>query len=40
MEHNGYSVFTGVGDCSRKRTDLRNEMQGNGVADKIALVFG
>ena len=40
MEHNGYSVFTGVGERSREGSDLWNEMQGSGVADKTALVFG
>ena len=40
MEHNGYSVFTGVGERSREGNDLWNEMQGSGVADKTALVFG
>lgn len=40
MEHNGYSVFTGVGERSREGNDLWKEMQGSGVADKTALVFG
>ena len=40
MEHNGYSVFTGVGERSREGSDLWNEMQGSCVADKTALVFG
>ena len=40
MEHNGYSVFTGVGERSREGNDLWNEMQGSGVSDKTALVFG
>ncbi len=40
MEHNGYSVFTGVGERSREGNDLWNEMHGSGVADKTALVFG
>ena len=40
MEHNGYSVFTGVGERSREGNDLWREMQGSGVADKTALVFG
>ena len=40
MEHNGYSVFTGVGERSREGNDLWREMHGSGVADKTALVFG
>ena len=40
MEHNGYSVFTGVGERSREGNDLWNEMQSSGVSDKTALVFG
>ena len=40
MEHNGYSVFTGVGERSREGNDLWNEMQQSGVSNKTALVFG
>ena len=40
MEHNGYSVFTGVGERSREGNDLWREMHGSGVSDKTALVFG
>ncbi len=40
MEHNGYSVFTGVGERSREGNDLWREMHASGVADKTALVFG
>ena len=40
MEHNGYSVFTGVGERSREGNDLWSEMHGSGVSDKTALVFG
>ena len=40
MEHNGYSVFTGVGERSREGNDLWQEMQHSGVVDKTALVFG
>ena len=40
MEHNGYSVFTGVGERSREGNDLWNEMRQSGVSDKTALVFG
>ena len=40
FEHNGYSVFTGVGERSREGNDLWNEMKESGVIDKTALVFG
>ena len=40
FEHNGYSVFAGVGECSREGNDLWNEMKESGVIDKTALVFG
>ena len=39
-EHNGYSVFTGVGERTREGNDLWNEMRESGVSDKTALVFG
>lgn len=39
-EHNGYSVFAGVGERSREGNDLWNEMKSSGVIDKTALVFG
>ena len=39
-EHNGYSVFTGVGERSREGNDLIGEMRDSGVIDKTALVFG
>ena len=39
-EHNGYSVFAGVGERSREGNDLWNEMKDSGVIDKTALVFG
>ncbi len=39
-EHNGYSVFAGVGERSREGNDLWNEMNQSGVIDKTALVFG
>ena len=38
--HNGYSVFTGVGERSREGNDLWREMNESGIADKTALVFG
>ena len=40
FEHDGYSVFAGVGERSREGNDLWNEMQQSGVLDKTALVFG
>lgn len=39
-EHNGYSVFAGVGERSREGSDLYYEMKKSGVLDKTALVFG
>lgn len=39
-EHNGYSVFAGVGERSREGNDLWNEMKQSGVLNKTALVFG
>ena len=38
--HNGYSVFTGVGERTREGNDLYNEMTESGVIDKTAMVFG
>ncbi len=40
FEHNGYSVFAGVGERSREGNDLWNEMKESGVINKTALVFG
>ena len=39
-EHDGYSVFAGVGERSREGNDLWNEMKSSGVLDKTSLVFG
>lgn len=39
-EHNGLSVFAGVGERTREGNDLYNEMKDSGVLDKTALVFG
>ncbi len=39
-EHNGFSVFAGVGERSREGNDLWQEMTQSGVIDKTALVFG
>ena len=38
--HNGYSVFTGVGERTREGNDLYNEMTESGVISKTAMVFG
>ncbi len=38
--HNGYSVFTGVGERTREGNDLYNEMKESGVLNKTALVYG
>ena len=40
FEHDGYSVFAGVGERSREGNDLWNEMKQSGVINKTALVFG
>ncbi|MBR6812142.1 MAG: F0F1 ATP synthase subunit beta [Oscillospiraceae bacterium] len=40
FEHDGYSVFAGVGERSREGNDLYNEMMQSGVLEKTALVFG
>ncbi len=39
-EHNGYSVFTGVGERTREGNDLYYEMKESGVLDKTTMVFG
>ena len=38
--HNGYSVFTGVGERTREGNDLFREMTESGVINKTALVYG
>jgi F-type H+-transporting ATPase subunit beta len=38
--HQGFSVFSGVGERSREGNDLWHEMRGSGVIDKVAMVFG
>ena len=40
FEHDGYSVFVGVGERSREGYDLWQEMKQSEVLDKTALVFG
>ncbi|MBQ6042581.1 MAG: F0F1 ATP synthase subunit beta [Clostridia bacterium] len=39
-EHNGYSVFAGVGERSREGNDLWLEMKESGVIKNTAMVFG
>ena len=38
--HNGYSVFTGVGERTREGNDLYREMTESGVISKTAMVYG
>ncbi|WP_353990124.1 F0F1 ATP synthase subunit beta [Pediococcus argentinicus] len=40
QEHNGISVFTGVGERTREGNDLYFEMKGSGVLEKTAMVYG
>ncbi len=39
-EHDGYSIFTGVGERSREGNDLYTEMSESGVIKNTAMVFG
>jgi len=39
-EHDGYSVFAGVGERTREGTALYQEMGSAGVLDKTAMIFG
>jgi len=39
-DHDGVSVFAGVGERTREGNDLIAEMEDAGVLDKVALVFG
>ncbi len=39
-EHDGFSVFTGVGERTREGNDLYNKMTESGVISKTAMVFG
>lgn len=39
-EHDGYSVFTGVGERSREGNDLWLEMKASGVLQNTCMVFG
>ncbi len=40
QEHEGVSIFAGVGERTREGTDLFYEMQEYGVQDSVAMVFG
>ncbi len=39
-EHQGYSVFTGVGERTREGNDFYHEMKDSNVLDKVSLVYG
>ncbi|EIJ69028.1 MULTISPECIES: F0F1 ATP synthase subunit beta [Pasteurellaceae] len=39
-EHNGYSVFAGVGERTREGNDFYHEMTDSNVIDKVSLVYG
>lgn len=40
IEHDGYSVFAGVGERTREGNDFYHEMKESNVLDKVALVYG
>jgi F-type H+/Na+-transporting ATPase subunit beta len=40
IEHEGYSVFAGVGERTREGNDFYHEMKESQVLDKVALVYG
>lgn len=40
IEHQGYSVFTGVGERTREGNDLYHEMIASKVINKVSLVYG
>ncbi|GIX32695.1 MAG: ATP synthase subunit beta [Lysobacterales bacterium] len=40
IEHQGYSVFAGVGERTREGNDFYHEMIQSNVLDKVALVYG
>lgn len=40
IEHDGYSVFAGVGERTREGNDFYHEMQESNVLDKVSLVYG
>ena len=39
-EHNGFSVFAGVGERTREGNDFYHEMKNSKVLDKVSLVYG
>ena len=39
-EHEGFSVFAGVGERTREGNDFYHEMTDSGVIDKVSLVYG
>ncbi|MFQ5994646.1 MAG: F0F1 ATP synthase subunit beta [Acidiferrobacterales bacterium] len=40
IEHEGYSVFAGVGERTREGNDFYHEMKDSQVLDKVALIYG
>jgi F-type H+-transporting ATPase subunit beta len=40
IEHQGYSVFTGVGERTREGNDFYHEMKDSNVLDKVSLIYG
>lgn len=40
IEHNGYSVFIGVGERTREGNDFYHEMLDNKVLNQVALIYG
>ncbi|MFQ5936819.1 MAG: F0F1 ATP synthase subunit beta [Acidiferrobacterales bacterium] len=40
IEHEGYSVFAGVGERTREGNDFYHEMRESQVLDKVALIYG
>jgi len=40
IEHQGFSVFAGVGERTREGNDFYHEMKDSNVLDKVALVYG
>ncbi|ANF16835.1 ATP synthase F0F1 subunit beta [Buchnera aphidicola (Schlechtendalia chinensis)] len=40
LKHQGYSVFTGVGERIREGSDFYHEMKDSNVLEKVALVYG
>jgi F-type H+/Na+-transporting ATPase subunit beta len=40
IEHEGYSVFAGVGERTREGNDFYHEMKSSNVLDKVSLIYG